>query len=290
MLTDTLLRSELAQNADAALLLVDAAPDNDFDTLIASIETHLAVYDVVGAIRRAAQGFAAGDVLVQLSVLHIIKAIIEEGVPAEMRLASEIASAEVSEGTEVSEILAHFGHRAVNIMGQHKTVADLCSTNPLELMVYALRQKHAKWSNGFLNTRSPHPKELGAFPVAESLQRKPSFAEQMQQLGACSVLMNKCSEGLGQLHAALQMGLNTSLTHEYLAAAYDCLGDDSARDMHRQEEKNAAPDPNFVTVYHMYMDGVPEGVSADGRITVVNKRQQIYERCVSGKCFSSYKH
>lgn len=278
----TLMLHEKDQNADAILHILSNSASEDINIIGVSVSAHMAVFDVMSALRLAITAFAAGDISQKLEFLQRMMVMLGDHSAVDTNLMSEVQSAQCSE----AECLSRFGHRPISLMGQQKTVADLHRTSSHELPLYVTRQLHARWSNGYFPKRCPHAEELGSFPIAELLPRRPSHAEQLQQLGACSDMLSR-PEGLGQLQAALHLGLYTSLTHSYLAAAYENLGDDRASNMHVQAALETKPDPRFVTVHHLYMDSMPDGESADG-LRLVNKRQRCYEQRVTGKCSHSH--
>lgn len=279
-LMKTIYLHEQHQNADAIVTLLSSEPVNESNRLHGSIVAHGAVFDVVGALLLAYNGFQLGDIKQKLHYLKLMKTLNEEDTETEERLEVEMESAGHSEAA----CLACYGQTPLHLQGQLRTLIDLYATDPTELLTYFIQGRYARWSSGYFPTRSPHPEELGDFPVAECLDRQPSRAEQLQQLGACNVVLMRPAEAVGQLNAALQMGLKTSLTYKYLAAAHAALGDDNLRDLHLEAAARVEPDSSFVTIHHLYMESVPETVSATGRFAMVNKRQQSYATHVSGKC------
>lgn len=98
------------------------------------------------------------------------------------------------------------------------------------------------------------------------------------------MILLRPAEGLRQLNAALHMGLKTSMTYKYLALAHSALKNDIVSALYTEAAARAAPDATFVTIHHLYMDSVPHSVFDTEHIVVANKRQQSYERHVSGKC------
>lgn len=279
-LLKTVLYHEHEQNADAGVMLLKFESLHDDAKLVGSIAVRIAVFDIMGALVLACKSFEGGDIAQKLRYLEVMKTLNEEDTAANLRLLRQIQSAEESEAA----CLARYGQTPIIVQGQRKTLIDLYATEPAELLAYFAQERYARWSSGYFPIRCPHPEELGDFPVAECLRCQPSRAEQLQQLGVCNMVLLRYAEACGQLNAALQLGLKTSMTYTYLATAYAALGEDSLRDLHMEAAARAEPDPNFVTIHHLYMDSVPDSVSATGQFAMVNKRQLSYATHVSGKC------